>query len=148
MERKGLPLCLCPTARLGWGWEMAKSNVHLDVWGRRPQRAGSLLFPSTSAGCLPGGSCPCLPRELLGAEFSRGGVHAQLGGITADNGPGLLGSDRPLSMGGHEEPFSAPQHVREVSEHAQTELFRVSHVLIYVLKVKTFPRLPGKDGEF
>lgn len=52
------PLSRGQTVLMGQGWEMAESNVHLGVWGRGPQRAGSLPFPSTSPGCLPGGSCP------------------------------------------------------------------------------------------
>lgn len=96
MDQQGLPPHLCLG---GKGLGMAESNIHLDVWGRWAQRAGSVPFPNISPGFLSGGSQPCPDQELPeGSILQSMCPHPGQKGM-AENGHGLLGGDRPLSMG-------------------------------------------------
>lgn len=98
MDQQGLPPHLCLG---GKGLGMAESNIHLDVWGRWAQRAGSVPFPNISPGSL---ACQevhshAQTRSSQRAAFSRARVHIQGGKEWLKMDMGLLGGDRTLSMG-------------------------------------------------
>lgn len=104
VNQEGLPPPVGALARPSWweGLRNGRAHIHLDAGGHWAQ--GEACSPDPRPRYLREGS-HCVPRPEGGVGPSPAAVPAHPGKGMAENGHGLLGSDRPRNTGG---PLGTP----------------------------------------